>query len=241
MPQLLTSAELMLDLGSFEVLTFDCYGTLIDWEAGILAALRPILAAHGVGLGDEDILEAYAALESEIEAGPYRPYRDVLRQVLISLGDGLGFDPVADEADRFAGSVIDWPAFPDSADALRRLASRFRLGVITNCDDDLFAASSRRLGDPFSWAITAQQAQGYKPSHRNFEIALERMGVPRARVLHVAQSLYHDHAPAHELGLASVWVNRRRGRVGAGATPRANMSPDLEVPDMASLAQLAGV
>jgi 2-haloalkanoic acid dehalogenase, type II len=231
----------MLDLDGFEVLTFDCYGTLIDWETGILHTLRPILAANGVALGDEQILEAHAQLESEIEAGPYRPYRDILRQVLISLGDRLGFDPVAAQADRFAGSIVDWPAFPDSADALARLAGRYRLGVITNCDDDLFAASSRRLGDPFSWVITAQQAHGYKPSHRNFELALERIGVPRERVLHVAQSLYHDHVPAHELGVSTVWVNRRQGRVGSGATPLVSATPDLEVPNMASLADLAGV
>ncbi len=231
----------MLDLGSFEVLTFDCYGTLIDWEAGILAALRPIFAANRIVLGDKEILEHYAALESEVEAGPYRSYRDVLRQVLIGLGDRLGFDPVAAEADRFSGSVVEWPAFPDSVDALRRLATQFRLGVITNCDDDLFAASSRRLGDPFSWVITAQQAQGYKPSHRNFEVALERIGVDRERVLHVAQSLYHDHVPAHELGLSTIWVNRRGDQPGSGASPAVGATPDLEVPNMALLARLAGV
>ncbi len=231
----------MLDVGSFEVLTFDCYGTLIDWETGLLDALRPILAANGVRVDDEEILQLHGQLESEIEAGPYRLYRDVLRQVLISLGDRLGFDPVAADADRFAASVGDWPAFRDSADALRRLAGRFRLGVITNCDDDLFAASSRRLGDPFSWVVTAQQAASYKPSHRNFDLALERSGVPRERLLHVAQSLYHDHVPARELGLASAWVNRRGDRPGSGATPPAIAQPDLEVPDMASLARLAGV
>ena len=231
----------MLDLGSFEVLTFDCYGTLIDWESGLLEALRPILAANAVDLPDDEALQHFAELESQIEGGPYRPYRDVLRQVLISLGDRLGFDPVAADADRFAGSVGDWPAFPDSADALRRLSGRFRLGVITNCDDDLFAASSRRLGDPFRWVVTAQQVGSYKPSYRNFEVAVERIGVPPERILHVAQSLYHDHLPAHELGLTTVWVNRRGDRPGSGATPAALAAPDLEVPDMAALARLAGV
>ena len=229
----------MLDIGSFEVLTFDCYGTLIDWEAGILAAARPVLAAHGIRIADEDLLTLFGEIESGVEAGPYRPYRDVLRQVLISMGDRLGFDPVAAEADAFGASVAAWPAFPDSAAALRQLATRYGLGVITNCDDDLFAASSRRLGDPFRWVITAQQAGTYKPAHRNFEVALERIGVPRDRVLHVAQSLYHDHVLAHELRLSTVWVNRRGGRSGSGATPLANVTPDLEVPDMAALAALA--
>lgn len=231
----------MLDIGSFEVLTFDCYGTLIDWEAGILAAVRPVLEVHAIGIADADVLTLFGEIESAVEAGPYRPYRDVLRQVLISMGDRLGFDPVAVEADAFGASVADWPAFPDSAAALRQLATRYGLGVITNCDDDLFAASSRRLGDPFRWAVTSQQAGSYKPAIRNFEIALERIGVPRERVLHVAQSLYHDHVPAHELGLSTVWVNRRHGRPGNGATPSASDAPDLEVPDLASLAKLARV
>jgi 2-haloacid dehalogenase len=165
----------------------------------------------------------------------------VLREVLIGIGDRLEFDVVAAEADHFAGSVVDWPPFADSADALARLATRFGLGVITNCDDDLFAASSRLLGDPFRWVITAQQVRSYKPAERNFEVALERIGVPRERVLHVAQSLYHDHVTAHELGLATAWVNRRGGREGSGATPRAIAAPDLETPDMATLASLAGV
>jgi 2-haloacid dehalogenase len=200
-----------------------------------------VLDAHAVTLADEDALALFGELESVVEAGPYRPYRDVLRQVLIGIGDRLAFDVVAAEADHFAGSVVDWPAFPDSADALARLATRYGLGVITNCDDDLFAASSRRLGDPFRWVITAQQARSYKPAARNFEIALERIGVPRERVLHVAQSLYHDHITAHQLGLATAWVNRRAGREGGGATPAAIATPDLEVPNMASLADLAGV
>ncbi len=231
----------MLDIGSFEVLTFDCYGTLIDWEAGILAAVRPVLAVHGIGITDADVLTVFGEIESGVEAGPYRPYRDVLCQVLISMGDRLGFDPVAVEANRFGASVADWPAFPDSAVALRQLATRYGLGVITNCDDDLFAVSSRRLGDPFRWAVTAQQAGSYKPALRNFEIALEGIGVPRERVLHVAQSLYHDHVPAHELGLSTVWVNRRSGRPRNGATPVASGAPDLEVPDLATLATLARV
>jgi 2-haloacid dehalogenase len=228
-----------LDFDRYDALTFDCYGTLIDWESGILAALRPVLASYEIELGGEEALALFGELESEIEAGPYRPYRDVLREVLIGFGDRLEFSPVVAQADAFAASVADWPAFPDSAAALARLSARFGLGVITNCDDDLFAASSERLGNPFRWVVTAQQLGSYKPAHRNFELALERIGVPRERVLHVAQSLYHDHVPAHELGIDSVWVNRRSGRAGSGATPPAAAQPTLEVPDMASLAALA--
>ena len=136
--------------------------------------------------------------------------------------------------------MVDWPAFPDSAAALASLASRFRLGVITNCDDDLFAASAAKLGNPFSWVVSAQQAQAYKPSLRPFELAFERIDVPRSRILHVAQSLFHDHVPAKALGLTTVWVDRRAGRSGAGATPPASAVPDLRVESMAELASLAG-
>jgi 2-haloacid dehalogenase len=123
--------------------------------------------------------------------------------------------------------------------ALAALAQRYRLGVVTNCDDDLFAGSARRLGSPFTWVITAQQAGSYKPDRRNFELAFERIGVPTECILHVAQSLYHDHVPAKDLGLATVWVDRRQGRPGSGATPPAAAAPDLTVPDMRTLAELA--
>ena len=131
---------------------------------------------------------------------------------------------------RLAGRSATWPAFPDSAAALAALAGRFRLAVITNCDDDLFAASNRRLGVTFDWIITAQQAESYKPSHRNFELAFERIGVPRERILHVAQSLYHDHVPAKELGLQSVWIDRRAGREGSGRHPAGRGHAGRDVP-----------
>lgn len=223
----------------FDALTFDCYGTLIDWERGILDGLRPVFAAHAVEVDDEDLLGAYATVESELEAGPYLTYRSVLAEALRRLAWQHGFDPTGEEVDGFGGSVERWPAFPDSAAALARLRTRFRLGVITNCDDDLFAFSSRRLGDPFEWVVTAQQAGGYKPRIRNFELAFERIGLPRERILHVAQSLFHDHVPAKRLGLSSVWIDRRHGRPGSGATPAADATPDLVFPDMASFAEAA--
>jgi 2-haloacid dehalogenase len=138
----------------------------------------------------------------------------------------------------FGGSVAEWPAFPDSADALARLRQRFDLGVITNCDDDLFAFSNQKLGEPFRWILTAQQARSYKPDTHNFEVALERIGAPIESIVHVAQSLFHDHVPARALGLKTIWINRRRGRPGAGATPPAQVQPDMELPDMASLARI---
>jgi 2-haloacid dehalogenase len=228
-----------LDFGRFDVLTFDCYGTLIDWERGILDALRKVLAAHGAEAGDEELLEAYGRHETEVEAGPYRRYREVLSETLRGIGASFGLEPTEAELDRFSGSVGDWPAFPDSAPALEVLKQRFKLAVITNCDDDLFAESQRRLGIEFDWVITAEQARSYKPSDRNFELAFSIIRLPRDRILHVAQSVFHDHVPAKELGMATVWVDRRRGEGGSGATPPADAVPDLVVPDLRSLAELA--
>jgi len=225
-----------IDFGTFDALTFDCYGTLIDWEAGILAALRPLV---GGAVGDETVLEAFARHEAQLEAGPYLPYREVLAGCLRGLGEELGFEPSEAQQAAFGASVADWPAFADSPEALARLKERFRLGVITNCDDDLFAASSRRLGVEFDWVITAQQARGYKPRRENFAFALERIDVPRERLLHVAQSLFHDHVPAQALGMTTVWVDRRQGRAGAGATPPAGATPDLTTPDLKTFADLA--
>jgi 2-haloacid dehalogenase len=228
-----------LDFDRFDILTFDCYGTLIDWEAGLLAALRPPLATHGVVADDEALLASFAGHESAIEAEPYRSYREVLGEVLGRMLAEHGADATAEEKATFGGSVADWPAFPDSAAALARLQQRFSLGVITNCDDDLFAASERRLGVTFDHVVTAQQAKRYKPNPRGFELMFERVGLPPARILHVAQSLFHDHVTAKRLGLTTVWVDRRAGRGGGGATPPANATPDLTVPDMATLAALA--
>jgi 2-haloacid dehalogenase len=228
-----------LDLTGVDALTFDCYGTLIDWETGLSAAFEPILAAHGIAIDADAVLERYARHEAAAEAGPYLTYREVLAAGLRGVAVELGFSPTSSEVAAFSGSVVDWPAFGDSPAALQRLHRRFRLGVITNCDDDLFDASARRLGVDFDWVVTAQQARSYKPSEANFMLAFERLGLPRERIVHVAQSLFHDHVPAKRLGLRSVWINRRGDRVGSGATPPAEASPDATFPDMASFAAAA--
>ncbi len=228
-----------LDFSAFDALTFDCYGTLIDWETGIARALSVVLEAHGVVVDDERLLETYAGFEAAAEAGPYLRYRDVLASCVRGVCAALGAEPTEAEVAGFGGSVGDWPAFPDSAAALARLAERFRLGVITNCDDDLFALSNRRLGIVFDWIVTAQQVGSYKPDPRNFEAAFALIEIPRERILHVAQSLFHDHVPAKAFGLTTVWVDRRHDRAGFGATPPAAATPDLTVPDMATLARLA--
>jgi 2-haloacid dehalogenase len=224
----------MLNYGAFEVLTFDCYGTLIDWETGLGQRLEAL-----VGGEREELLARYGRHEAEAEGGPYRSYREVVAAGLRGVAAELGAEPTEAEVAAFADSVGDWAPFPDSAEALARLKERFRLGVITNCDDDLFARSNQRLGVEFDWVITAQQVGAYKPSERGFEVAFERIGLPRERILHVAQSLYHDHVPGKRLGLSTVWIDRRHGRTGAGATPPADATPDATFPDMASFADAA--
>ena len=228
----------MIDFDTFDVLTFDCYGTLIDWERGILDAMRPILSAHDLAPGDEEILECYAELESEVEQGEYLPYREVLRRVMRGVGKRFGFEPSDDERDALPESLRNWPPFPDTVQSLKRLNARYQLAIISNVDDDLFAASARRLEVEFDWVVTAEQVRSYKPSPRNFEQAMATIGLPREKILHVAQSLYHDIRPARALGLTTVWVNRRKGKPGSGATAPAEAEPHLEVPDLATLVSM---
>ena len=226
----------MLDFNRFEILTFDCYGTLINWEDGILRCLHRILAAHGKDTDDVTILQLYGDFEVHAEQGAYRRYRDVLQSVVRQFGEQLGFTPTEPEAHSLPESLPNWKPWPDTVSALFELQSRFRLAVVSNTDDDLFAATQPQLGVEFDQVITAQQARAYKPSLKIFELALNRVGVPAYRILHVGQSVYHDVLPAQSLGLATVWVNRPSARAGVGAVKAADARPDLQV---ASLAELA--
>lgn len=223
---------------SFRLLTFDCYGTLVDWETGIVEALRPLLARHGVERSDEEILALHARLEAPAQAGLWLPYREVLGRVVEGVGRELGFDPTTAERAALADSVAEWPVFPDTAEALRRLGLRHRLGVLSNVDDDLFAATAPKLGVELDLLVTAEQVRSYKPGHAHFEEALRRSKLRVEDVLHAAQSLFHDIVPARALGFTTVWVNRRAGRPGSGATPSASGLPDVEVPDLATLVTL---
>src|ERR1051326_498337 len=226
----------MLNFGQFECLTFDCYGTMINWEEGLLGALRPILERHGVKLTDEEILRAYSEFEPAQQRRSYRKYRDILQAIVVDFGDRYNFRPALDEIESLPNSIENWQPFPDTVAALRRLKKKFKLAVISNIDDDLFAHSARWLEVPFDHCINAQQAKSYKPSHNNFKLALERIGLPKEKVLHVAQSLHHDVAPCNELGIRSVWVNRKGHQ---RATQASNAKPDLEVHDLQSLTDLA--
>jgi 2-haloacid dehalogenase len=228
----------MLDFNRFEVLTFDCYGTLIDWEAGILSALRPILSAHGKQIDDATLLKLYGDFEQRSEQGKFHPYREVLESVVRQFGDELRFTPTVEEARSLPDSLATWQPWPDTVAALRQLKTRFRLAILSNVDDDLFALTRPKLEVDFDEVITAQQAQAYKPSLKLFELALSRVHAPAHRVLHVGQSIYHDVIPAQALGLATVWVNRPSARSGVGAVKAAEARPDLTVTSLAELAEL---
>jgi 2-haloacid dehalogenase len=228
----------MLDFNRFEILTFDCYGTLINWEAGILATLHHILTAHGKELDDATLLKLYGDFEFAAEHAPFRPYREVLQKVVHSFGAELGFTPSDEQARSLPESLARWNPWPDTVFALERLKNRFRLAVISNVDDDLFALTRPKLRVEFDEVITAQQAQAYKPSLKVFELALRRIKTPAHRVLHVGQSVLHDVIPAQALGLATVWVNRPSARPGVGAVKAAEAKPDLEVASLSELAEL---
>ena len=227
-----------LDSGRFELLTFDCYGTLVDWEAGIIAAVEPVCASRGRSPTDAAILAAFGEAEHVVQGEHYRTYREVLAMTLERMGPRLGFEPTAAECDAFAASVGDWPPFPDTVAALQRLGSRYALGIVSNVDDDLFARSSKRLATGFDWVVTAQEVRHYKPHTAHFEEMVRRSGIPRDRTLHVAQSLFHDIAPASALGYATVHVNRPSRGGPTGATPPARARADVEVADMAAVATL---
>jgi 2-haloacid dehalogenase len=230
----------MLDFSQRKLLTFDCYGTLIDWESGIFSALRPVLAAHGKSISDSDLLALYGEFEVEAEAGGYRSYREVLQSVVRSIGHRLGFTPTNEEVQLLPDSIARWRAWPDTVAGLNRLATRYRLAIISNIDDEMFAMTRKFLPVNFENVTTAQQARCYKPGIEIFRMALSKATVGPDQILHVGQSIYHDVLPAQSLGLATVWVNRPSPRAGIGAVKPAAGKPDLEVPDIATLAERAG-
>jgi 2-haloacid dehalogenase len=219
----------MVDFSRFEILTFDCYGTLINWEAGLLAALQRILSAHSKHTDDAHLLELYGDFEQRAEQPPFQPYREVLGSVVRQFGTELGFVPTTEEVRLLADSLPTWKPWPDTVAALRQLKTRFRLAILSNVDDDLFERTRPQLEIAFDEVVIAQQARAYKPSVSLFELALSRIKTPAHRVLHVGQSIYHDVIPAQALGLSTLWVNRPSARPGVGAVKSADAKPDMTV------------
>lgn len=223
-----------LNLARVTTLTFDCYGTLIDWEAGVIDVLRPLLARFGVTQSDDEIIAAFLDIEAPLCEPPYRPYRTMLAEVVEGFGQLFGF-PVEDAERQSLVASASWRAFPDTVAALRALAARYRLAVISNIDDDLFASTASQLGVSFDCVVTAQRAQCYKPDEAIFDLALGRLKVEGNLVAHVAEGVT-EILPARRLGCATVWV-RRRGSSARLLTE----APDLEVPDLASLLPHIGI
>jgi len=228
----------------FRVLTFDCYGTLIDWETGILAVLRPWMKRAGISVSDAEILGAFGEAESAAERDlPTAIYPEILRATHARMAKHFGVRSDSAAADLLGKSVGDWPAFADTPDALKRLQRRFKLIVVSNVDRESFARTQKRLGITFDAVVTAEEVGAYKPDAKVFLRAMEvakTFGADREDILHVAQSLYHDHVPAKSFGLKTVWVRRpsKAGEFGATKNPGVDVEPDLVVTSMKELADV---
>ncbi len=233
-----------MKLTDFDVLTFDCYGTLIDWESGILDALRPWAEKRGHAVEDSTLLGAFGRHEwVQQTARPRALYPDILAGAFLGIAGELGIAAEPGEAEAFGDSVKDWPAFPDSAEALAYLKRHYKLAVLSNIDRASFAHSNAKLGVEFDLLVTAQDVGSYKPAPAHFERALAElaeMGIAKQQILHTAQSLHHDHVPAKAMGFTTMWINRRAGKSGAGAdkAPPSEVEPDWEVPSLAAVVEL---
>jgi 2-haloalkanoic acid dehalogenase type II len=231
-----------MELTDFKVLTFDCYGTLIDWETGMLAALKPLTAKVGRPLAPDQILEAHARHESSQQrVTPTRLYRDLLAVVHKRLAEEWGIPAAWEDSVAYGRSVGDWPAFADTAGALRTLKRHYKLVILSNVDNESFALSSKQLGVTFDAVFTAEDIGSYKPSPRNFEYMLDKLegyGIRKSEILHTAESMFHDHKPANDFGLASCWIHRRHDRDGFGATMNPGAMPRFDF-RFTSLAEMA--
>jgi 2-haloacid dehalogenase len=219
----------MAKLTDFKVLTFDCYGTLIDWETGMVEALKPLTSKAARKLARDDILEAHARHESTQQVQtPAKLYRDLLATVYRRLAEEWGVAASWSECVAYGRSIRNWPAFADAAASLHYLKQRYRLVILSNVDNESFAFSNEKLGVAFDAVYTAEDCGSYKPSPRNFKYMLEKLGtlgIEKSEILHTAQSLFHDHGPANEQGLASCWIDRRHAKGGAGATMAVAQAP----------------
>ena len=221
-----------MKLTDFTALTFDCYGTLIDWETGLFEALRPLLALRREPSTRDGVLEAFASAETEEEAAtPERLYPAILESVHRRLASEWQIEAADEMHARFADSVPGWPAFPDTVAALEYLKQHYRLVILSNVDRASFRGSNQRLGVEFDAVYTAQDIGSYKPDARNFEYLIRRLrdlGIAKGDILHTAQSLFHDHQPAGKAGLATAWIDRRREQQGWGATREPGELPEVD-------------
>ena len=233
-----------MKLSQFSALTFDCYGTLIDWEKGLAAGLQIWARRHGLALSDDALISEYGRIEHEVEtAQPGLLYSRILAETLKRMSAARSLASTDAEAAAFGASIKDWPAFPDSREALAYLKSHYKLVILSNVDRASFAYSNEKLGGVFDAVVTAEDVGSYKPDPRNFAAviaAVAKLGVPKDKILHTAQSLFHDIVPGRKAGLVTCWINRRAGLNGKGATPNPTgdkPQPDFEFPSMAAFAE----
>lgn len=228
-------------LSGFKALTFDVYGTLIDWESGMIAGLKPLSDQLATPLSRDAVLEAHAFHESTTQAyAPSKTYSEVLAIVYKRLAEEWGLSATWAECEVYGASVANWPAFPDSAESLAYLKQHFKLIVLSNVDNASFSHSDAKLGYPFTASYVAGDIGSYKPDQRNFKYMLEnlaRLDIAEGDVLHVAESMFHDHGPANIAGLANCWIYRRHDKDGFGATMDPGTMPtyDLRFNSMADL------
>ena len=235
-----------MQLTNFNTLTFDCYGTLIDWETGIFESLMPWLEREGITATRDEVLELFAHYESaEESANPKMLYPDLLARVHKDLAQHWGVQSTDEDASAFGASVGKWPAFPDSASALHYLKQHYKLVILSNVDRASFAESNKKLEVEFDAIFTAQDIGSYKPDLANFEYMLAKlaqMGIEKSQILHTAQSLFHDHVPATKMGLATCWIDRRHNQEGWGATapPPADATINFHMNSMAEFVRQHG-
>ena len=215
-----------------KVLTFDCYGTLIDWEGGMRASLESVVQRTGLPAPWETLTAKYIEVEMDVEAEPYRPYREVLQIALRRTFESYGFEINEQEQQAFVDSIRSWPPFAETQTVLESLIRKGKqLAILSNIDNDIIRESVQHIGVPFDWIISAEDVNSYKPAHGHWTRFLEISGVPKERILHVGASALHDIRPAKEIGFRSVWVNRTN-------EPSNLCEPDSMLSDLRKLPEL---
>lgn len=230
-------SEPTLDFDQYQFLTFDCYGTLVDWENGILNAIQPILHQHNVAIDSPYLFELFDRFEQEIKAksANFIKYREVLNGTMKKFANHFDVRFSQNEIEALANSVKNWPLFSDTNEALKFLKQKYKLVVVSNIDEDLFAQTANNFSVCLDDAVLAEQIQSYKPATKHFEITVQRLDTTKEKILHIAQSVVHDIIPANKLGWDNIWVRRYGGRLG---TPTPESNPTLTVDNLQSLVDL---
>jgi 2-haloacid dehalogenase len=229
----------VIEFGRFKALTFDCYGTLIDWDSGISDLVRPWLQDMQSAVPPDLVVSTFALMQARHQqVRPTLLYPEVLRRSWRDIEEQFGWDESPERAEAFAHSVHIWKPFPDTIESLGYLSHSYKLGILSNVDNASIASTLKLLDVPFSAVVTAEDVKSYKPGLAHFEEAVRRFaasGIQKSEILHVAQSKHHDMIPGRQFGLTTVWVNRRYGKKGTGATLAASAEPDLTVNSLAEL------